>query len=197
MNKGQLTKERIIKKAAELFNSRGYNGSSMTELMKITGLKKGGIYNHFQNKEEIAVEAFKYSMKLLTNKLHDFMKNENTPGGQLNAILDFYQTYPLKPLVTGGCPILNTSVDADNTNILLLQKVQKALTNVLNNLAGIIDRGKELGEFNESVDSHDAAVVITTALQGGIMATRTYHDDKYMKIVLKQLKDFVDTKIMK
>ncbi len=197
MSKGQLTKERIIEKAAALFNSRGYNGSSMAELMQITGLKKGGIYNHFQNKEEIAVEAFKYSMKLLTDKLHNFMQKESTPSGQLNAVFDFYQTYPLNPLVTGGCPILNTSVDADNTNSLLKEKVQKALTNMINNLARIIENGQKQGEFRNTVDPHEVSVVITTAMQGGIMATRTYYDDKYMKIVLKQLREYVNTAIIK
>jgi len=43
MSKGQLTRENIVAQAAALFNTRGFAGSSLAELMQITGLKKGGI----------------------------------------------------------------------------------------------------------------------------------------------------------
>ena len=53
MGKGNITKEFIIEKAAVIFNKNGFAGASMSELMKETGLQKGGIYNHFKSKEAI------------------------------------------------------------------------------------------------------------------------------------------------
>ena len=44
MPKGQKTRERIVAEAASLFNQRGFEASSMSELMEATGLEKGGIY---------------------------------------------------------------------------------------------------------------------------------------------------------
>ena len=44
MQKGETTRELIITTSAELFNTKGYNGSSMSDIMEATGLKKGGIY---------------------------------------------------------------------------------------------------------------------------------------------------------
>ncbi|MEL6164803.1 MAG: TetR/AcrR family transcriptional regulator, partial [Cyanobacteria bacterium J06628_3] len=44
MSKGEETKERILHKAAALFNTRGYAGASISDIMQVTGLKKGGIY---------------------------------------------------------------------------------------------------------------------------------------------------------
>ena len=63
MGKGQITKEAILEKAAAIFNKHGYAGSSLSELMRETGLQKGGIYNHFRSKEEIMLQAFDYSIK--------------------------------------------------------------------------------------------------------------------------------------
>jgi AcrR family transcriptional regulator len=51
MSKAKETKEKIIKQAAELFNQQGYLGSSVSDIMRATGLKKGGIYNYFQSKD--------------------------------------------------------------------------------------------------------------------------------------------------
>jgi len=72
MSKGQRTRERIVAEAASLFNQRGFDGSSMSELMEATGLEKGGIYRHFSSKEELAAEAFDYAWKeALDIRMHD------------------------------------------------------------------------------------------------------------------------------
>jgi len=48
--KGQRPRGRIVAEAASLFNQRGFEGCSMSELMAATGLEKGGIYRHFSSK---------------------------------------------------------------------------------------------------------------------------------------------------
>src|SRR5215469_4932825 len=64
MPKGQKTRERIVAEAASLFNQRGFEASSMSELKEATGLEKGGIYRHFSSKEELAAKAFDYAWKV-------------------------------------------------------------------------------------------------------------------------------------
>ena len=59
--KGARTRRKIVAAAAPIFNQRGYDGSSLSDLMAATGLKKGGIYRHFAGKEELAAEAFDYA----------------------------------------------------------------------------------------------------------------------------------------
>ena len=51
MRKGEQTRQYIIRKAAPIFNQRGFNGAALSDLMKATGLEKGGIYRHFDSKE--------------------------------------------------------------------------------------------------------------------------------------------------
>ena len=50
MNKGEMTRQRIIEESAPIFNQRGYAGCSMQDVMEATGLEKGGIYRHFESK---------------------------------------------------------------------------------------------------------------------------------------------------
>ncbi len=61
MSKGEATRQRIIALAAPLFNQHGYNGCSLNDIMEATGLEKGGIYRHFESKEELAAEAFDFA----------------------------------------------------------------------------------------------------------------------------------------
>ena len=53
--KGERTRRRIVESAAAVFNTRGYFGSSMSDLVRETGLEKGGIYNHFGSKLELSI----------------------------------------------------------------------------------------------------------------------------------------------
>jgi TetR/AcrR family transcriptional regulator, transcriptional repressor for nem operon len=68
MSKASDTRAYIIMKAAELFNQKGFAGSSMADIMKATGLQKGGIYNHFQSKEELAIASFDYRSSITLSR---------------------------------------------------------------------------------------------------------------------------------
>jgi AcrR family transcriptional regulator len=61
MTKGQQTRRKIVEAAAPIFNQRGYEGTSLNDLMEATGFQKGGIYRHFSSKEELAAEASEYT----------------------------------------------------------------------------------------------------------------------------------------
>jgi TetR/AcrR family transcriptional repressor of nem operon len=58
MSKGKQTRRKIVEAAAPIFNKRGYEGSSLNDLMEATGLKKGGMHRHFSSKEELAQKHF-------------------------------------------------------------------------------------------------------------------------------------------
>jgi AcrR family transcriptional regulator len=195
MNKGELTREHIIEQAAALFNTKGYTGASMSELMALTGLKKGGIYNHFQSKEEIAVEAFDYSIRLVNQAIYNVTKPPATTGGKLVALVDFYRGYPLNSVIMGGCPILNTTVDADDTNPVLKARVQQALNDWIRGLAAIINKGIREGEFKADIDAEEAAVVIISLIEGGIVMTRNFGDNKYMDVVARQLMNYIEVEL--
>jgi AcrR family transcriptional regulator len=62
MSKSERTKNYIIEKAAPIFNTKGFAGTSLSDLTEATGLTKGSIYGNFENKEEIAIQVFKYSI---------------------------------------------------------------------------------------------------------------------------------------
>ncbi len=195
MSKGQTTKENIIIKAATLFNTKGYAGSSMADLMTVTGLKKGGIYNHFHTKEEILLEAFDYSIKQITQALTQVIKSHYTATDKLKAVVNFYCDYALNPIIHGGCPILNSTVEADDNNPLLKKRVQTAMANWVDILSRMILRGIKRREFEPDIDVEAAAIYIVAALEGGIAMTRSFNDDKYMQIIANQLLYYIDTEL--
>src|ERR1700745_1730885 len=134
-SKGQKTRERIVAQAANLFNQRGFEGSSMADVMAATGLEKGGIYRHFSSKEELAAEAFDYAWKsAFEMRIHDLEQVPNSIEKLKHFIMNFIKG---RPAVTGGCPVLNTAIEADDGNLLLRDRVRAAWREWRDYLAGI------------------------------------------------------------
>src|SRR5579862_4117776 len=114
MTKGERTKQEIVRNAAPIFNRLGYEGTSLADLMTATGLKKGGIYRHFASKEELAAEAFDYAW-LAARECREPDVDERTDGVKwLRTLIDNFVSR--RPSVSGGCPLLNTAIEADDGN---------------------------------------------------------------------------------
>ncbi len=63
MTKAEQTRAFIIEKTAPLFNKKGFEGTSLSDMTTATGLTKGSIYGNFSNKDEVALEVFDYNLQ--------------------------------------------------------------------------------------------------------------------------------------
>ena len=109
--KSDRSKEFIIEKAAPLFNKKGYAGTSMNDIMKATGMAKGGLYGNFKNKDEIAAMAFEYSFNRLKEDIASKVVPCKTAMEKLFAILQYYRNYTVNSPVEGGIMMSRVSDD--------------------------------------------------------------------------------------
>ncbi|MBV8674275.1 MAG: helix-turn-helix transcriptional regulator, partial [Acidobacteriaceae bacterium] len=106
MRKGQLTRERIIALSALVFNQKGYAGTALSDVMNATGLEKGGIYRHFESKQELAEDAFDYSWKIAMDARFAGTEEISNAVDRLKQIIVNFRDRRAE-LVPGGCPLLN------------------------------------------------------------------------------------------
>lgn len=185
--KGQLTREHIIAKAAAIFNTKGYAAASMADVMQATGLQKGGLYNHFDTKDELLLAAFDYALQQVTGAVLQVIKQEQTSTKKLIALVNFFRNYALNPIIEGGCPVLNGMVEADNVNPVLQARVQQAQRDLIAAVVRVIENGKRYGEFKATVEAERNAIIMIAMLEGAIGLTRASHSQYYMDIVCDQL----------
>lgn len=169
--RGQTTHDRIVAEAAAVFNRRGYAGTALSDLMEATGLKKGGIYRHFSSKEELAAAAFEYSWKVVSSLRLEGIEKIASPLGRIRRLIANYARRVPSPL-PGGCPLMNTAVDADDTNPQLLELARKALHQLQGRLAEAFAEARRLGEVRRSVDPNRAAGFVISSLQGALLLSR-------------------------
>jgi TetR/AcrR family transcriptional regulator, transcriptional repressor for nem operon len=192
LSKADKTRQFIIQRSAPIFNKKGYAGTSMADIQQATGLAKGGIYGNFTGKEEIALEVFEYSYNQLKEALRFKIKQEKTAKAKLFAILDYYRNYTLKPTIDGGCPVLNTGVDADDHIPFLKDRARKALKEMLDSLEYIIQKGIEYQEFRKDLSAAKEAEVFYALIEGGIMMSKLSDNPKILNRLLDTIKQQIE-----
>jgi len=170
MTKGEVTRQKIIEQAAPLFNRLGYAGCSMQDIMAATGLEKGGLYRHFSSKEELAEEAFCYSLARVTEARWGGIDQVEGSVEKLRFLIrrfvDIHSIFP------GGCPVMNTAIDADDGIPALRKLVQKAVQEWKAKICRIVKAGIERGEIRGDVDPRGIANIMIAALEGALMISR-------------------------
>lgn len=174
MTKGEETRQRIVREAAIMFNTRGYAGGCLLDLMEATGLEKGGLYRHFASKEEIAAEAFRYSWKEVTEARNRNLAAIASPRARLlQGIVNFVE---IRSPIPGGCPLMNTATDADDGNPALRELAREALKDWKERLLTTIAAGIRAREFPRTLDRERLANLIIATLEGALMVSRLEHD---------------------
>ena len=198
MSKAQSTREKILQQSAALFNQQGYAGSSMSDIMRVTGLQKGGIYNHFKSKDALALEAFDFIFGQISQRFSAALKGKRHALDRLRAMIQVFRVYidgideadsPLK----GGCPVLNTAIESDDTHPALRQKAQAAMNNWRNLIHRFINKGIERQEIRAEVNPDMVATVMISALEGAVMMSKLYDDPIHIKRVIDHLDLYVQT----
>lgn len=170
MSKGEATRLKIVEEAAKLFNQHGFEGGSMSALMEATGLEKGGIYRHFKTKEELAAEAFDFAWQAAMDlRMRDLDAVPNSVD-QLKRFADNF--VERRSPVPGGCPLLNTAIDADNGNPILRERARKALDQWRDRLSEIVVAGLKRKEIKSRIDAKKLATFLISSLEGALMVSR-------------------------
>ena len=170
MRKGEATRQRIIAEAAPIFNQRGFDGCSMQDLMTATGLEKGGLYRHFANKEDLAAEAFRYALaqnvKVRTEHLDEIPNSLD----KLKRVVHLFVELP--SAIPGGCPLMNTAIDADDGNPALRDLARKGVQDWRARIVHIVETGIRDGEIRRSTDPRRIANTLIATLEGALMISR-------------------------
>jgi len=192
MTKGEETRQRIIEQAAPLFNQRGYEGCSLQDIMDATGLEKGGIYRHFESKEELAAEAFDFAWTVTSAKRR---RSLSDIPDHVDCLKRYIANFVERSGFPGGCPLLNTAVDSDNGNPVLREKVRKALRSWKELLEKILNDGIAAGTVRPNIDPCKVASILIAGLEGGMLISRIERNDRGLRDALEFLDSYLETQI--
>ena len=190
-SKAEKTKQHIIEKTAPTFNTKGFAGTSLSDMIEASGLSKGCIYGHFADKDEVALAAFDYNFDRVNQYMKERILSAENAIERLLAYPRVYRDFLKIPFLKPGCPILNTATEADDTHPGLRQKAGYALRYWKKSLENQVERGIKRKEIKAATDPAEIATVIIAMIEGAIMQAKVSGQSTELRLAMGYLEKII------
>jgi len=173
----RLTKEKvernrrhIVETASRMFRLRGMDNVGVADMMKESGFTHGGFYNHFESKEQLAVEAVVCSFHDASNFLLEQIASGCKPGEGLASLLAQYLSPQHRDTCTGGCPVAALPVDAARNGIDVQTAFADGIEAYLDIFADQLDGSKQ--------EVRQKAIALLSGIVGALLLSRAVKNGK-------------------
>ena len=178
-SRSEQTRRFIIETAAPIFNKKGYAGTSMSDLTAATGLTKGSIYGNFKDKNDVAIHAFRHNIDLIFDFFAKELKAADTAMEKLLAYPRGFRKIHRMVIAYGGCPIVNTAVEADDTHPTLRKMSMDVLNRWKAGMVSLIEQGIAEDAIEPTVDAAYTAEILIALMEGGILLSKVTGEESY------------------
>lgn len=180
-------REKIVAAAMELFWLKGYNSTSVADLLSRTQLNSGSLYHVFPSKQDVLIgvlEAYRDGIDEML--LEPAWGGVSDPIEKIFALLNGYRTMIVESDCTYGCPIGSLALELHEPD----PRVRELIAQNFENWTAAIERcldaaGKRLPR---DTDKHALAQFVLTAMEGGVMQARTHRDVAFFDRAVAQLR---------
>lgn len=156
-----FNRDEVLEKVVRLFHEKGYNATSMQDLVDATGLNRSSIYNSFGNKMELYQESLRMYKKKANKYVQKVLVHTSNPLETIRKI--FYTTPEDKE---NGCFLGNCTTEMANQNREIKSFLQNNLNAMQDLFEELVSRGQSSDLINNKKSAKEYAAYLFTALQG-------------------------------
>ncbi|MCF0051003.1 TetR/AcrR family transcriptional regulator [Dyadobacter sp. LJ53] len=194
MKKAEATRLKILEKAFELIYAKGYQTTSVDDIIATTEVTKGAFYYHFKNKDEMGISIINELMKpSLTKGFIDPLLNENDPVEGIYTLVynllmknDFLK-------VEYGCPVSNLTHEMTPWNTDFNNALDELTQQWIKTMAESVERGKKNGFIRADVNSMQVTMFVMSGYWGIRNFGKLANSKKIYLPFLKELKKYFET----
>ncbi len=186
-SKGEITREHVLDAALELINTRGFAGTSMSDIIEATGVKKGNLYFHFSSKEDLVYALIKKARDEFNAYIAKHTRGNNAREKIFAGIEALFRFHKKRNFV-GGCIFGNTALEMGDNNPRFEALIRNIFNGWIDNYALQIRNGQIHGDIPGNLDPESTARHIVATLEGAIMLTRISKDPSHYRDCIDSLK---------
>ena len=178
--------DEAIDRATEVFWAKGYEASSLSDLLKATGINKGSFYNAFGSKKKLfMLSLLKYEREQHRATLQR-LSQMNDPVAAITSLFDALITQSLVDKDKKGCLLVNTALDLPNLDNDTRDAIKSGMADIEAFFKSQIELGHQTGTIPKTVDSDVAAVGLVTLVAGLRVLARGVFDQRGLKAIKSQ-----------
>ncbi len=174
--KGERTRQEIIDRATGAFHRKGFKGTSLSDLLKETGVTKGSLYFHFPGKNEVGLEVLRQERNRFMAFIDEALSGA-TPGARLDHFFHRALEKHRDCGFVGGCLFGNTALEASDADPAFAEPVAEVFSAWIDKLQRTIESAQQTEEVRSDLPARQLAEFAVSVLEGGIMQSRLGKDE--------------------
>jgi AcrR family transcriptional regulator len=184
------TKDRLVFTALQLFSEKGYESTSVADILRVARANSGSLYHFFPTKQDLLLEVLRrYRDGIHPMLLQPAWEGVSDPIERVFALLHAYRKALERTECTYGCPIGSLALEIHEPD----PAVRELLAiNFDGWVAAVEDCFVAAGDrLPSSADRHALAVLTLNVMEGGVMQSRTYRNLNTFDISVAMLRDYI------
>ena len=183
------SKEKIVESAQGLFHLKGYQNTSVDDILKSTGVTKSNFYYHFKSKEELGLLILESRIKQYEiNFLSDTLGNTSiSPEKRLKNYYKKVTSFHKDLSCQSGCPFGNLALEMSDVNENFRQRLSGFFNHWQKIIEGCIKEGIKKKEFRGDISANTISELILSHLEGAIMMVKTHRSIKPLRMGSKTI----------
>lgn len=184
------TRERLIAVAMELFWLKGYNSTSVAEILHAAGANSGSLYHFFPTKQDLLVAVLdRYIEGLYPMLIQPVLDRIEDPIERVFGVLEVYRENLVATGCTYGCPIGNLALELHEPDPEVRKRISVNFANWAKAIEGCLDEAAD--RLPPDVDRGELSMFILTTMEGGVMQSRTHRTLEAFDASVSQLRRYV------
>ncbi|AXT49576.1 TetR/AcrR family transcriptional regulator [Aquimarina sp. BL5] len=175
----------VLQKATEVFHKKGYNGTSMQDLVDATDLNRSSIYNSFGSKLGIFMEVLSFYQNNTDENFGKRLAKAYNAADAINVIFEYTLNDIINDTDSKGCLIVNCKSEMTNQDVTIKSFIEKNQDQVVAMLEDIVNKGQMEKIFNTDQTPNQYALYLYTSLQGLRMTCIINKSEEDLKNIIK------------
>lgn len=196
MKKSNITRLLILESAFDIIYKKGFQATSINDILLKSKLTKGAFYYHFETKEEMGLAVINEIIRPYTRKI--FLEISSKYDNSLECIYILIEKSLLEiPIlkVNKGCPIGNLIVEMTPWNYefknLIIELVDELNIQIIN----CINRGIKSEQIKSNIKPEQVSFFLISSYWGIRSLSKLYNDQDYYYTFLKEVKLYLNNLI--
>lgn len=184
----KFNRELVVKQATDAFHDKGYNATSMQDLVDVTGLNRSSIYNSFESKQNLFLECLSSYQNFYKEKITERLLRASNSLEAINFLFDLYLKDIIEDKDDKGCLIVNCKSEMANHDESITHFLIKNQSFMVAFLEDIVSQGQKEQLINLERTANEYALYLYTSIQGFRMTGILTSNKKELESIIKIIK---------
>ncbi len=175
----------VLDKAVKVFWQKGYEATSMQDLVDAMEIQRGSLYATFGNKQQLFLMSLQRYGEVVVKNLLEILESDHSAVLSIQKFFDQLIEHSMTAGVYRGCLVTNSAIERGISDEATKNQVLALIHAIENGFYQTLLRGREIEELSEQLDLQAASKYLTCNMQGLLVLVKVCSDRNELEAMKK------------